>query len=119
LNFLFQQYGIYANVNLLAGGHMMDAWSAWMFIILAFSFDLTGTGMALNICLLLATLIKIAISFWCLAVNSAKEENRHFFKWQCLMTQLVSGIVLCFSAGVIRLTDQGRFYANATQVGAN
>ncbi len=116
---MFQQYGIYANVNLLAGGHMMDAWSAWMFIILAFSFDLTGTGMVLNICLLLATLIKIAISFWCLAVNSAKEENRLFFKWQFFMTQLVSGIVLCFSAGVIRLTDQGRFYANATQVGAD
>jgi hypothetical protein len=86
--------GVNVNVNLLDGGHFVYDWSALIFIMLAFSKDLTSIGMAFNICLMLATLFKIGIFFWCMAVESAKEENRLFFKWQCFMTQLVSGIVL-------------------------
>ena len=44
--------------------------------------------------------------FWCLAVDSAKQNNRRVFKGQCLLTTLTSGIVLCFGAGVIKLTEQ-------------
>jgi hypothetical protein len=87
--------------------------------MLAFSEGLTSVGMAFNISIMIAPLFKIGISFWCLAVDSAKEKNCLVFKWHCLMTTLVSGIVLCFGAGVIRLTEQGRFFANATRVGAN
>jgi hypothetical protein len=30
--------------------------------------------------LMVATLFQIAISFWCLAVDSAKQKNRHSFQ---------------------------------------
>jgi hypothetical protein len=78
----------------------MDAWIGLMFIMLAFLFRLNGSEMFMNVGLLVATLAKIVVSVWCLAVNSTKEKNRRQLKWQCLLTQVVSGMVLCFSQQV-------------------
>jgi hypothetical protein len=60
-------------VNQLASGDLMDGFGAMMFIILAFNFGLTRMGIAMNVCLLVATIMKILNASWCLAVNSDKK----------------------------------------------
>ncbi len=72
-------------MNQLASADLMDGFTSFIFIILAFNFGLTEMGMATNVCLLVATIFNILNACWCLAVNSDKKKNRCMFKWQCLV----------------------------------
>ncbi|EFX83849.1 hypothetical protein DAPPUDRAFT_100182 [Daphnia pulex] len=67
---------INSNVNQLASADLMDGFTSLIFIILAFNFGLTKMGIAMNVCLLVATIFKILNACWCLAVNSDKKKNR-------------------------------------------
>jgi Mn2+/Fe2+ NRAMP family transporter len=80
--------------------------------MLNFSQQLIGVGFSFIAFLMIATvkLFQIAITFWCLAVDSTSNNNRRIFKWQCLLTTFSAAICLCFGAGVIKLTQDGTFF---------
>jgi hypothetical protein len=87
--------------------------------MLDFSQHLTDAGITFYVFLLLATLFQIGILLWCLAVDSVNVNNRRVLKWQCLLTTFASALVLCFGAGVNKLTNDANFYLNSTRVGPN
>lgn len=93
----------------------MDGFTSLIFIILAFNYHLTGMGMAINVCLFIATILKIVNASWVLGVNSDKNENRTMLKFQCLFSPIIAGLVICFATGVAKLTKDGEFFANATR----
>jgi hypothetical protein len=100
-------------VNQLASGDLLQGFSALIVIILAFNFALTNMKLGINVCLLIATVFKIINACWCIALNSDKKRNRGNFKFQCLMSQILAGLVMCFTVGVAKLTDDGLFFNTA------
>jgi hypothetical protein len=104
-------------VNQLASAGLLTEFSALIVVILAFGFPLTDMGLGINICLLVSLVLKIINTCWCLAVNSDKKKHRGTFKLQCLFSQILAGLVMCFTIGVAKLTNDSLFFKNATQGG--
>jgi hypothetical protein len=96
-------------VNQLATSDLIDGFASLMFIILAFDHPLTSMGMAVNICLFVSTVLKIANAGWALAVNS--DHHTIMLKCQCWLSPMISGLIGCFSIGVVQLTATGKFFA--------
>jgi hypothetical protein len=85
-----------------------------MSIIFAFDHALTEMGFSVNVCLLVFTLLKIAISFWIIGTDS--DKNRTILKWQSRFTFIIAAIAGCLAGGgVTKLTETGHFYAYATR----
>lgn len=105
----FQQRGLNVNVDLLAEGVFVNGRHSMMIIMLNFSEQLIGVGFSFNAFLMIATvtLFQIAISFWCLAVDSTSNNNRRIFKWQCLLTTFAAAICLLTRH---QLTQDGTFF---------
>lgn len=104
-----------ANVNQLASADFLHGFTS-LIIILAFNFGLTNMGIGINVCLLVATVLKIINACWFLGVNSDKRKIRGCFKLQCLFSQILAGLVVCFSTGVAKMTTDGVMGSNIGQV---
>ncbi|EFX60756.1 hypothetical protein DAPPUDRAFT_341617, partial [Daphnia pulex] len=99
------------HVNHLFSSQLIGGFAILMPIILAFNRQLTGMGMAMNVCLFVATVLKIANAGWALAVDSDKHTT--MLNWQSWFSLIITAFVCCFSGGVVTLTQTGEFFPNA------
>jgi hypothetical protein len=97
MNNFFLKQTFNAQANLLASSDLISGLEGLMSIIFAFDHALTEMGFSVNVCLLVFTLLKIAISFWIIGTDS--DKNRTILKWQSRFTFIIAAIAGCLAGG--------------------